>query len=98
MEDTLYQASSIVDPSTVPLITYYRGSENGTTLFGGTDLWSYRRSQCQQMVDAVLQDLWHVSPAVVAEPMRRGHPALGATENPRAPRSSAVTARSRVNR
>lgn len=65
--DTLYVASgggvpvrpvTSGDAGLNPCMTYYHGIENGTVVFSGFDIWSFKRSQCVQLVDAVLQDLW----------------------------------------
>ena len=40
------------------LITFYHGKENGPVLFQGCPLWDFQRTQCQQMVDFVLGQLW----------------------------------------
>jgi hypothetical protein len=55
------------------LMTYYHGTENGPVLFLGTALWDYRRTQCQQLVDFVLGDLWGMTKAVPGLSYARAH-------------------------
>jgi len=43
------------------MMTCYHGGENGPVLFQGTNIWHYRATQCQQLVDVVLRDLWGLS-------------------------------------
>jgi hypothetical protein len=68
--DTLYVARSSEIPTRSvtaddaglnPCMTYYHGPEHGSVIFSGFDLWSFKREQCVQLVDAVLQDLWGLS-------------------------------------
>jgi hypothetical protein len=58
--DTLYQTvGGTVPPGAVrPSMTLYNGRENGQVIFSGFDLWSFRRSDVQQLVDAVLGGVW----------------------------------------
>jgi len=53
--DTLYSAAS---DASRPCMTIYRGGDNAPVIFSGFDLWSFTRSQCVQIVDAVLQQRW----------------------------------------
>jgi hypothetical protein len=56
--DTLYYALGGDALSSEPVMTYYRGSECGPTVFSGFPLWYFTRSQQIQLVDFVLQRLW----------------------------------------
>ena len=53
--DTLYSLGS---GSGFPIMTFYHGRESGAVLFSGFDIWSFRRDQGAQLVDAVLQGIW----------------------------------------
>ena len=63
--DTLYKATS---PALLPdtgagsiqsvVMTYYHGLENAPFIHTGFNLWSFRRTQCAELVDFVLQRLW----------------------------------------
>ena len=77
--DTLYKATGLVLPPEVqspdgrlvamnPCMTYYHGVENAPVIFSGFDLWSFRRVQCQQLVDGVLQGIWGLAKAAPAPP------------------------------
>lgn len=48
-----------------PLVTLYRGSENGQVVFSGHNIWGYRRQDCAQMVEAVLGGVWGLQPTDV---------------------------------
>jgi hypothetical protein len=52
------------------MMTYYHGSENGSVLFQGTNIWHYRATQCQQLADVVLRDLWGLSKSAMPAPSR----------------------------
>jgi hypothetical protein len=57
--DSLYDVSSpqlCVSPA--PAMVYYHGRENAPFVFSGFDLWSWRRADCQGLVDFVLSDIW----------------------------------------
>lgn len=59
--DTLYQAQGIVlltNPERAPTMTYYHGSEVNQFVFSGFGIWNYRRQDCMDLVDFVLQDIW----------------------------------------
>ena len=80
--DTLYNLPNIGSGPGFPVMTFYHGRENGAVLFSGFDIWSFRRDQCSQLVDAVLQGIWGLSrvsgtptPAQSEEAVvqRRGH-------------------------
>lgn len=45
-------------PGTAACMTYYHGTQGGPMIFTGFEFWNYRRSQCVQLVDFVLQDIW----------------------------------------
>src|SRR5262245_38227499 len=65
--DSLYVASG----SAVPVgtgnvaMTVYHGADGGQCIWTGFDLWSFQRSQCMALVDAVLQGVWGLSRAPV---------------------------------
>jgi hypothetical protein len=62
--DTLYDVSgSALVISPAPAMTYYHGRENPQFLFTGFDLWSWKRSDAQGLVDFVLRDVWGMSQA-----------------------------------
>jgi hypothetical protein len=80
--DTLYNLPNIGSGPGFPIMTFYHGRESGGVLFSGFDIWSFRRAQCSQLVDAVLQGIWGLSrvsgtpaPAQTEEAVvqRRGH-------------------------
>jgi hypothetical protein len=51
------------------LMTYYKGSENGSVMFLGSSIWDHRRTQCQGLVDFVLVQMWGMTRnAVVSSP------------------------------
>jgi erythromycin esterase-like protein len=41
-------------------MTWYHGVESPELVFSGFPIWSWRRSDCQQLVDFVLQQIWHM--------------------------------------
>ena len=43
---------------TFPCMTAANDPRGGTVVFSGFDLWSWRRSQCVQVIDAVLNGYW----------------------------------------
>jgi hypothetical protein len=54
--DTLYIArSSVVN---APAMTYYHGRDCQPVVFSGFNFWYWRRTQCIQLVDWVLQSVW----------------------------------------
>ncbi len=60
------------------LMTHYHGWENGQVTFLGAPLWGFRRTDCQGIVDCVLQTIWGLSknvPAVAAPPAMVTRPA-----------------------
>jgi hypothetical protein len=50
-------------------MTCYHGRENGSLIFSGFDLWTFRRAQSAQLVDAVLQGMWHLHRQGVRRPV-----------------------------
>jgi hypothetical protein len=84
--DTLYDVvgSRITNPS-APAMFYYHGRDNAPVLFSGFDLWSWARSDCQALVDFVMQDVWGLA--------YRGPRAASAhsTAGPSNPRATSVT-------
>ena len=51
------------------MMTYYHGSENGSVMFLGSSIWSYRRTQCQALVDFVLGSMWGMTKnSMVSQP------------------------------
>jgi hypothetical protein len=68
--DTLMQATLYGGlPGTFPCMTAVSGPVNGTLVFSGFDLWSWRRAQCAQVIDAVLNGYWGLQrSAPVARP------------------------------
>jgi hypothetical protein len=65
--DTLYTIRGVLPASKdMPCMTVYHGRDNGQLVFTGFDLWTWSRPQCRALVDAVLADLWHLSPATAA--------------------------------
>jgi hypothetical protein len=43
-----------------PIMTYYRGTEHAPLVFSGFNIWHWRRSDCQALVDFVLHTLWNL--------------------------------------
>ncbi len=65
--DTLYRVSGIGLPTPVQnpenvIMTSYRGAESGHVMFTGFELWNYRRTDVQALVDAILTDVWGLAP------------------------------------
>ena len=68
--DTLYitrGGSALADS---PVMTYYHGHDNQPLVFSGFNFWYWRRSQCIQLVDWVLQSVWGIArdPAAPRDP------------------------------
>jgi hypothetical protein len=40
------------------VMTYYHGRDNAPLVFSGMSIWSFRRTDCQALVDFVLGELW----------------------------------------
>ncbi len=65
--DTVYLVRGVYPPDQdLPCMTVYRGNETGQVVFTGFDLWSWSRPQCRAIVDAVLRDIWHLTPTTEA--------------------------------
>ena len=59
--DSLYKLQGGTLPSTgySPVsMLYYHGRENSNFVWTGFDIWSFTRSDCQALVDGVLQGIW----------------------------------------
>lgn len=57
--DTLYTSTATtITVSEAPTMVYYHGLENEPFVFTGFSLWHWSRSECQALVDFVLQDIW----------------------------------------
>lgn len=58
--DTLFAAVGATLPpgQIAATMTCYHGSENAPLIFTGFNLWNFRRTECFQLVDFVLQQLW----------------------------------------
>lgn len=112
--DTIYYATgtSLVptadNPHNVCMTVYparelvYQGihPKHASFVVTGFDIWSYRRTQCQQLVDFVLKDLWGLTkgaaspaPMVVSRPTLERQPARPG-EAPRATPGSVTDTRS----
>jgi hypothetical protein len=51
---------------------YDEGS--GSVVFSGFDIWGFRRGDCERLVDAVLQGMWHLHRVPVAPPEAESEP------------------------
>lgn len=56
--DTLYITRGGTALANAPAMTYYHGRENQPLVFQGFNFWYWRRTQCIQLVDWVLQSVW----------------------------------------
>jgi len=56
--DTLYLTRGGSAPANAPVMTYYHGLENQPIVFSGFNFWYWRRTQCIQLVDWVLHEVW----------------------------------------
>jgi len=56
--DTLYLARGGTAVPNSPVMTFYHGRENQPLVFSGFNFWYWRRPQCIQLVDWVLQSVW----------------------------------------
>ncbi len=56
--DTLYISSGGSALPNSPVMTYYHGRENQPMVFSGFNFWFWRRTQCIELVDWVLQSVW----------------------------------------
>ena len=79
--DTLYLARGGTALINSPVMTYYHGRDNQPLVFSGFNFWYWRRAQCIELVDWVLQSVWKLS----RDP--------GAPREPGAPVSARQTAR-----
>ncbi len=61
--DTVYVSDAVspILPDGAPTMTYAYGLSTGDVVFSGFSIWSWKREQCVQLVDAVLQGLWGLS-------------------------------------
>jgi hypothetical protein len=71
--DTLYESSGtggagVPAGAVRPMMTLYHGNENVPVLYSGHDLWSFARTDLQQLVDAVLQGVWGLQHEVATGP------------------------------
>lgn len=90
--DTLYEAPNPLTPgANGPVMLYYHGRDNAPFVFTGFDLWTWKRADCQALVDFVLGDIWGLAKSGVAStPARMAKSA--------ASRSAAVTPTRSVRR
>jgi hypothetical protein len=56
--DTLYLVRGGTALNNGPAMTYYHGRETQPMVFSGFNMWYWRRPQCIQLVDWVLQSVW----------------------------------------
>jgi hypothetical protein len=68
--DTLYVANG-GGMSASPIMTVYHGRDNTRLIMSGFNLWSFRKSQLIQLVDAVLQGMWGMTPRAPATAARQ---------------------------
>jgi hypothetical protein len=84
--DTLYVCRGGTALLNSPVMTYYHGRENQPLIFSGFNFWYWRRTQCIQLVDWVLQNLWGLprDPAASRAPSvpLRARPVTQATPAP----------------
>jgi len=72
--DTIYEShgNGIPIGEVRPVMTLYHGSENAQVLYSGHDLWKFATADVQQVVDAVLQGVWGLSPGAAPTKSYRG--------------------------
>jgi hypothetical protein len=58
--DTLYLTFGQGATLNSPVMTYYHGLDNQPFIFSGFDFWYWRRTQCIQLVDFVLNEVWRL--------------------------------------
>ncbi len=63
--DTLYRVQGGTLPSSIDnphnaVMTYYHGPQHPEFVFTGFTPWLYKRSRCIELVDFVLQNIWHL--------------------------------------
>jgi hypothetical protein len=56
--DTLMSVRLFAGDTWYPVMTHYRGPDNGPVVFSGHNIWGFRRDDCQQLVDAVVGGIW----------------------------------------
>jgi hypothetical protein len=75
--DTLYEVGGAVfplpdvnNPYPTAIMTFYHGLDNTPLIFSGFNIWNFRRAQCIELADWVLQRVWHLDrdPAAPREP------------------------------
>jgi hypothetical protein len=97
--DTLYELITFSLPPTSArrvTMTYFHGLLSKPLVFSGFSIWDYTRSDCQTLVDFVLQDMWGLSktPPVVAAPVAANRMTQPVDSTPRAtPRGVAIPSR-----
>ncbi len=65
--DTLYTSTaSGITVTEAPTMVYYHGLENEPFIFTGFSLWQWSRSECQSLVDFVMQDIWRMPKGLAA--------------------------------
>ena len=74
--DTLYLTRGGTAAVNAPAMTYYHGRDNQPLVFSGFNFWYWRRPQCIQLVDWVLQSVWGLqrdpgAPREATRPMAR---------------------------
>lgn len=72
--DTLYLTRGGSAPANAPVMTYYHGRENQHFVFSGFNFWYWRRTQCIELVDWVLQQVWGLQRDPTAARGSRAHP------------------------
>jgi len=81
--DTVYEASATAPSiSAAPVMLYYHGRENEPFVFTGLDLWSWRRADCQGLVDFVLRDIWGLPKSAPSAGSRAGGSAAVRAQGP----------------
>ncbi len=86
--DTLYRVVTFqLPPTSVQRVTmtYYHGPLSAPFVFTGFALWDYTRSDCQALVNFVMEDIWHLSRTEVTVPRMTSIPSMPA--RPAAPAS-----------
>ena len=81
--DTVYEASATAPSiSASPVMLYYHGRENAPFVFSGFDLWTWRRADCQGLVDFVLGDIWGLPKSAPSSGSRAGGSAAVQAQGP----------------
>jgi hypothetical protein len=73
------------NPRNVVMTLYHGPRSPQGTVFTGFDLWTFRRPECRQVVDFVLQGLWGLAPA--PQPMARAEATARAPVSPQGRRA-----------